>query len=109
MNKRTLNQFCNLLCIAGFHTFDSERFLKEYGDGLSAEEAVLKILALPYEEAVDVLKEYGTCRKSVEECLSSITRSLSSDLFVPEQPLPKKPSPMFPQWRGHHVKEQRRY
>lgn len=109
MNKVTLNRFCNLLCIAGFYTFDSERFLKEYGDGLSAEEAVQKILALPYEEAVNVLKKYGTCRKTVEECLSGITKSLSSDMYVPLKPAPKQPSPMFPQWRGHRVKEQRRY
>lgn len=107
MNKATLNQFCRLLCIAGFHAFNSEKFLKEYGDGLSGEEAIQNILALPYEEAVNVLKKYGTCRKSIEENLSGITQSLASIMHVPEQPLPKKPSPMFPQWRGHCVKEQR--
>lgn len=104
-------RFITLLLNLGFTKFNAGQFLHDQNGVDNPDECLRHTLELPYDEVVQLLTPYGesSCMYRSEmqnEMATRMQQELYYTPYVEEEP--KKPSPIYPQWRGHKVKNKKR-
>lgn len=104
-------RFIIAVCSAGFISFDVDRFLADNVKDESVDDYLLEVLQLSYEDIVALLTPYGETSCTNRDILQSqLAMKLNGSLcYIPhESEASKKPSPIYPKWRGHKIDNKRR-
>lgn len=110
-DPQVAHRFVQLILNLGFTRFNVGKFLAENAVDIPVDECLENVLQLTKDEAVELLTPYGESSDMYRhETQLTLANQLHAELcytpYVAEEP--KRPSPIYPQWRGHKVKNKKR-